>query len=183
MTDPAGGPESARESARVTVRRAGPGDLDALERLFASLNDLQRPMRAFEPRPALAAEARERYGRLQDDRDAIVVLAEHAGDAVGMGVGAIGTPSMSSDERALVISNVVVLDSHRGFGVGRAIIAELAAFARRKGLARAMIRTFAANADAQRFWSDLGFEPFAVDMIADLDALRSGSSQPRSHDA
>jgi GNAT superfamily N-acetyltransferase len=100
-----------------------------------------------------------------------------------MGVGVIGTPSTSSDERALVVSNVVVLDSHRGAGVGRAITAELARFARTKGLARAMIRTFAANEDALRFWSDQGFQPLAVDMVAEIHALLSGSSQADSHDA
>jgi len=113
----------------------------------------------------------------------VVVLAEVAGTAVGMGVGVIATPSTSSDERALVISNVVVLDPHRGAGVGRAITAELARFARARGLARAMIRTFAANDDARGFWSDLGFEPLAVDMVADIETLLSGSSQTNPDDA
>jgi GNAT superfamily N-acetyltransferase len=182
VTDPAERRDRP-EHAGVTVRRAGAADLDVLERLFASLNDMQRAMRAFEPRPALAAEARERYARLLHDDDAMVVVADHAGTAIGMGVGTVATPSTSSDERALLISNVIVLDPHRSAGVGRAITAELAAFARRKGLARAMIRTFAANEDALRFWSELGFEALAVDMVADTDTLLSASSQADSHDS
>ncbi len=178
------GPRRVRpREAPVVVRQARPADLDALADLFAQLNDLQRPMRAFEPRPSLVQEARDRYARMLVDPDARVVVAEAAQTIVGMGVGSVTTPSTSSDERALLIANVHVLPGHQGVGTGRAIVAELAAFARDRGLIRTLIRTFAANEQAMRFWQGLGFQPLAIDLVAPSEGLLSGRSHPAVDDA
>jgi GNAT superfamily N-acetyltransferase len=151
----------------VTIRpaRAGGADLDALVRLFEQLHALQVAWRLFEPRPDLLDEIRSRYRTLIDDPDARVLIAESAGQPVGMAIGTIGAPSSVSDEPALIIANLVVDPEQRGRGIGRALVDELARFAHRRGVATLTIRTFAANHDAYEFWAGLGFLPLWVQMV------------------
>jgi GNAT superfamily N-acetyltransferase len=70
----------------------------------------------------------------------------------------------------------VVDQDHRGRGIGRALVDELAAFAERRGVATLTIRTFAANHGAYEFWAGLGFLPLWVQMVR-RDADLSGGSQ------
>jgi ribosomal protein S18 acetylase RimI-like enzyme len=58
---------------------------------------------------------------------------------------------------------------------------ELFAFARRSGVAWVSLRTFSENADALRFWRDLGFRPRIVQLVAATDrgpGERSASAPP-----
>jgi GNAT superfamily N-acetyltransferase len=175
----AAGEDAPREAAAgVSIRRARAdrADLDALLWLFEQLHALQVAWRVFEPRPDLLKEVRSRYRALVDDPDAMVLIAESGGRPVAMAIGTIGAPSSVSDEPALTIANLVVDPGHRGRGVGRALVDELARFAHRRGVATLTIRSFTANHDAYEFWAGLGFLPLWVQMVR-KDPDPSGGSQ------
>ena len=160
-----------RAPAGVRIRPAGEVDLESVLDLYRHLDGLQRPWRVFEPRAGALAETEARYREALAERDRILVVAEEGGRLVGMGHGALVLPSSMSDERALDISNVVVLPSRRRRGVARAIVAELVAFGHERGARTAVIKTFAANEPAVAFWSELGFRARLVQMVADLGDL------------
>jgi GNAT superfamily N-acetyltransferase len=163
----AGDDASGEDATDLSIRRARAdgADLDTLVALFDQLHALQVAWRLFEPRPDLVEEVRSRYRALVDDPDALVLIAETGGRPVGMAIGTIGAPSSVSDEPALTVANLVVDPGHRGRGVGRALVAELAQLADRRGVATLSIRTFAANHDAYEFWAGLGFLPLWVQMV------------------
>jgi ribosomal protein S18 acetylase RimI-like enzyme len=79
--------------------------------------------------------------------------------------------SSSSDEWALELTNVVVDEGHRGRGIGRAIVADLIAHGRERGVRLVTLRVFAGNDEAVAFWSALGFRPRFVQLVGELAAL------------
>ena len=118
------------------IRPARAEDLDAALQLFADLDRHQREWRVFPPRRSLRHEAAERYRRALDDpaiRHAVAVEGHHL---VGMALGEIVAGSSFSDERALEISSILVLEARRGQGIGRALVADLVAFGRERDGAR-----------------------------------------------
>jgi len=157
----------------VRVRIAHLEDVDGALELLARLNELEGRWRVFPPRPFVLGEARDRYARLVADADGILVVAEAEGSLVGLGVGEVSRPSSWSDERALDVANVYVDPAHRRQGIGRAIVAELVAFANGRGLGRLVLRVFAPNHEAAAFWRKLGFEPRLIQFTARTDELMS----------
>jgi len=59
----------------------------------------------------------------------------------------------------------------RGRGIGRALVAEVAAWAGRQGVRLVVLKTYSQNEEALRFWSALGFRPRYVQMTAPVDEL------------
>ncbi len=153
------------------IRPARDQDLDALVGLFGLLDEMQRPWRVFEPRADPLAEAAARFREAIDDPNAHLIVAQDGGHVVGMGMGRIAAVSSSSDEPALDVSNVIVLPSHRGRGIGSAIARDLADFARRGGARLVTLRVFSGNDEAIAFWSQLGFRPRFVQMFSDAEDL------------
>jgi ribosomal protein S18 acetylase RimI-like enzyme len=160
----------------VRIRPAEPQDLDVLVALFEELHTMQLRWRVFEPRTSLIEEARARYRDVLRDPGALVVLAEDGSGSLGMGIATVDVPSTSSDEPALAISNVYVREAARGGGIGSAMVAELVAFGRARGLTKSTIRVFSGNRDAIGFWSRLGFEPLLTVLVAPLPDPSSGGS-------
>jgi ribosomal protein S18 acetylase RimI-like enzyme len=169
----------------VRVRAARGEDVRAAVELFRRLDDLERGWRVFEPRRTASDETESRYRRLAGGQDGIVVVAESGTRLVGLGVGEVCRPSSWSDERALEVSNLYVDPAFRGLGVGRAIVAELAAFAAARGLGWLVLRVFALNEEAAAFWSGLGFHPRLIQFTARTsqvhhDARSLNDGQPGS---
>jgi len=61
-------------------------------------------------------------------------------------------------------------------GVGRALATEIGLFARRQGIRRVVIKTFARNESALAFWQRIGFRPRMVQMVADARRLSGGAT-------
>jgi GNAT superfamily N-acetyltransferase len=80
-----------------------------------------------------------------------------------------------SDELAAELSNVIVRPDAWERGVGRALVAEIGRWATGRGVRRVMIKTYAQNEEALRFWEAIGFEPRFVQMTARAEDLASGS--------
>jgi len=99
------------------------------------------------------------------------VVAEDGGEVIGMAAGHVHRPSTFSEEKAVELSSAYVRPSHRRRGVARRLTAEVARFARSRGVARVTLKTFAQNAEALEAWERMGFEPRAVQMTASPDRL------------
>ena len=69
----------------------------------------------------------------------------------------VGTALCGSDGRRGFIYHLAVARSHRGLGLGRAIVEHCLAGLRQFGLTRCHIIVFAHNAEGRRFWAHLGF--------------------------
>lgn len=78
------------------------------------------------------------------------IVAEDRGELVG-------TALCGSDGRRGFIYHLAVSKSHRGLGLGRAMVDHCLAGLRQSGLTRCHIIVFAHNAAGRRFWSHLGF--------------------------
>jgi ribosomal protein S18 acetylase RimI-like enzyme len=155
----------------VTVRRAEERDIPACLAMFDELNQLQAPWRVFAPRQGIGNEMAQRYRAALQDPDALLVVADDGGDVVGMAAGHVHRPSTFSEEIAVELSSVYVRPSHRRRGLGRALTAEVARFARQCGVSRVTLRTFAQNDEALEAWRRIGFEPRAVQMTARPERL------------
>ena len=78
------------------------------------------------------------------------IVAEDRGELVG-------TALCGSDGRRGFIYHLAVAKSHRGLGLGRAMVDHCLAGLRQSGLTRCHIIVFAHNAEGRRFWAHLGF--------------------------
>lgn len=150
------------------MRAATEADLEDLLGLYALLDEMQLPWRIFEPRPDQPAEAEVRLRAALADPDTRVCVAERAGAIVAMGIGRIAVASMVSDERSLDLTSVVVRPGDRGLGIGRAIVEELLAFGRSRGVRVVSLRVFAENREAVAFWTSLGLRPRIVQMVGEI---------------
>jgi ribosomal protein S18 acetylase RimI-like enzyme len=144
--------------------------------MLDELNRLQDPWRVFVPRPGLAEEMKEHYHAALADPDAVLLVAEDDGQVIGMAVGRVHVPSSFSTDRAVELSSAYVRPSHRKRGVARALTAEVARFARSRGVDRITLKTFAQNQEAVDAWVRIGFEPRALQLTAPVDRLEDAES-------
>jgi ribosomal protein S18 acetylase RimI-like enzyme len=156
---------------RILVRWAEDKDLTACMAMFEELNALQAPWRVFPPRPGMPSDMQRHYRAALDDPDAALVVAEDDGRVVGMAAGHVHRASSFSDDLAVEISSVYVAPTHRRRGIARALTAEVARFARDRGVARLTLRTFAQNEEAVEAWRRMGFETRSLQMTAPADGV------------
>jgi ribosomal protein S18 acetylase RimI-like enzyme len=166
--------ETSPSRDRPVIRPAAEEDLPSLMALWDELERHQAGWRVFTPRPTLRAEAEARYRRSRDDPDSLHLVAEEDGEVMGMALGRIATVSSMSDEPALEVTNVVVARARRQRGAARALVLALADFARRRGVKRLVVKTYAENEAAMRFWRALGFGPRYVQLTASTEDLAPG---------
>lgn len=156
----------------VRIRHARRGDLPAVMELFDELDALQHDWRLFEPRAGIRREMAGRFEAAVDAPDALLVVAEADGRVVGMAYGDVSKPSSRSDDQSVEVSTVFVRPSHRGRGLARRMVQEIAGFAWRLGLEVLTLKTFAENERSLQYWEQLGFRPRVVQMTAQVDTLR-----------
>lgn len=156
----------------VTIRRAGPGDVDMLGTLGAAL---MRTHYGFDPQRFLAAgdDAERGYAtflssQLEDD-DAVVLVGEVEGRIVGYVYA--GLEPMSWKELrgpAGFIHDVMVNPAAQGSGAGSALVLAAIAWLRERGAPRIVLWTAERNASAQRLFTRLGFRPTMMEMTREL---------------
>lgn len=157
----------------VWARPAIPADQDAIVGLIQVLNTHEQALSGDRLTTRAAAEAH--YAALlariaqQDGR----LLAA---DAQGRVVGALGLvvqddpPFIRADVRRHVyVTDLVVDPNWRGQGIGRLLLAEAEAIARRKGLKRLVIGVLAGNDGAARLYQGFGFETYAAALVKGLE--------------
>ena len=140
---------------QITVRPARAEDLDSmvalLRLLFAIEEDFQ--FDATRQRRGLAL-------LLQDDRARVLVAGE-GGRAVGLCTGQV-VISTAEGEPALLVEDVVVAPGFRGRGLGRALMAALADWARHRGVRRLQLLADRNNSAALAFYDRLGWRATAL---------------------
>ncbi|BCS34248.1 hypothetical protein TBR22_A34770 [Luteitalea sp. TBR-22] len=152
----------------MVIRAATRDDVPALGRLGAQL---MRQHHAFDPQRFLApGDAPEAgYGRFLgsqlDDPDAFVHVAEDEGRVVGYVYAGIEPLSWKElrDECGFV-HDLLVEESARGQGAGRALLEAAAAWLVSRGMPRVMLWTASQNQAAQRLFAHAGFRPTMIEM-------------------
>lgn len=130
----------------VEIRDARAEDADELTELIGQLG--------YPTEPAAVVRRLERLGATGVDR---VLVAEDDGRIVGL-VGIHVSRSLEYDRDAAKISAIVVDESRRGTGVGRALVDAADAEARTRGCEVLWLTTAERRAGAHAFYRALGFE-------------------------
>jgi GNAT superfamily N-acetyltransferase len=97
-----------------------------------------------------------RLERLAADPRAAVLLAERAGDAIGL-ITVHLRDTINHEEPLAQLTALVVAGRARGQGVGRALVAAAERWARGRGARRVVVSTALDRADAHHFYEGLGF--------------------------
>jgi ribosomal protein S18 acetylase RimI-like enzyme len=153
-----------REDSTVTIRRAGPGDAEALDRLFRYLDAFHAEARPDMFRMPEGSPRGEDFlpGVLADPLQAILVAATAAGAVVGYVhvrvKQAPGAPYRVA-RRYGEIDNLAVLPEAQGQGVGRRLIEGALDWLAGQGVDDHQIAVHAFNTAAMRLYARLGFVP------------------------
>ena len=140
---------------RITVRPARMEDLERLVGLLGLLFAMEEDF-CFD-----AARQRQGLALLLDDERARVLVAERADGVVGMCTGQL-VVSTAEGGPALMVEDVVVDPDHRGRGIGRALLAALADWARGRGVRRLQLLADGNNGPALAFYDRLGWRATAL---------------------
>lgn len=136
----------------LTIRKAGFGDAKRLVPLLAELCaveedfhfDAQRQLRGLE--------------LLTVSPMACVLMVEECGVAVGMCTGQL-VISTAEGGLSVLVEDVVVTLGHRGRGLGRRLLMELARWGAEQGATRMQLLADRDNADAMKFYNRCGWNP------------------------
>jgi GNAT superfamily N-acetyltransferase len=129
----------------VTIRDARPEDAAAIARLLDQLGY---------PTEAAAIPSRLERLRIVGDR---LVVAELDGRVVGLAQLHV-SPTMALERPAAKIDALVVGESHRGQGIGRALFEEMEAEARVRGCVLLYLTTATRREDAHEFYRRVGLD-------------------------
>ena len=144
-----------RAKEQYAVRAARPKDMARMVGLLDLLFAIEAD---FRPDPA---RQRQGLALLLDDERARVLVAERADGVVGMCTGQL-VVSTAEGGPALLVEDVVVDPDHRGRGVGRALLAALADWARGRGVRRLQLLADGSNGPALAFYDRLGWRATAL---------------------
>jgi len=154
-------PEEAPVPDGVTVRRAGPDDIDAVLPL-----DILGTYQAGSPifGPAMPPEPRAEVEEELVDEDSPIFMAELDGRPVGLASAAPVSYSslhggLARPEDAGILGYAAVLPEARGSGAGLALTEAVYAWCRGRGYATVVVDWRVTNLLASRFWPSRGFRP------------------------
>ncbi|NIJ06430.1 GNAT superfamily N-acetyltransferase [Sphingomonas vulcanisoli] len=154
----------------VAVRRAAPGDEAAILRLIRHLATYERQPDAVE-----ATEDSLRETLFTEGAQVFAHVAERQGAIVGIAVWFLNYSTWTG-RSGIYLEDLVVDESVRGSGAGRALFEELGREARRLGAKRIDWAVLDWNAPAMAFYRAIGgrpqsgWEPWRIDGAA-LEAL------------
>lgn len=148
----------------LTFRKATLEDVPLLRGFEAKLVDHERAVE-----PTLKQEGVLEYydipKLIEDTRNAIVLIAEIDGVAVGCGLGQIKENDACYDESHYGYIGLMYVDeSQRGKNVGGSIVQELNNWFRSKGINEIRLKVYANNPGAIGAYEKYGFEPFINEM-------------------
>lgn len=141
---------AAEDGGVVTVRHAGPGDLDVLLPLFLGYLDFYEVPPAAEP-----AEAYLR-GHLERSSSTVLLAVTADGRVVGFAQLYPTWESLSLSAR-FILYDLFVAPDHRRRGVGRQLVDASSEVARSSGASVLSLDTARANLPAQALYEALGF--------------------------
>jgi ribosomal protein S18 acetylase RimI-like enzyme len=133
----------------VSIRRAGPSDLDLAVRLFTGY------LRFYE-KSTRESETREFIGERLARQDSVFYLAEANGVALGFTQLYPAFASLSLAP-SWILNDLYVEPEARGRGVGEALMDAARELALSSGAAELMLQTARTNTTAQRLYEKLGW--------------------------
>jgi ribosomal protein S18 acetylase RimI-like enzyme len=146
----------------VTIRAATKADRELLRELRDEFQrELAKPAFLDEPWEAVADDVDETI------REGVAVLAEENGVTLGYALASVvpETPIRGH------LYDLFVREDARNRGVGRSLIAEVAARLRERGVSHLSLDVAIGNDDARRLYDQLGFVAYEVFMAVPLDDL------------
>jgi GNAT superfamily N-acetyltransferase len=147
------------------LRRAGPRDRSRLSALWSVLLQHHAALDpAFALRPDSAADVEALLAAQLADPDVAVFVWDEPGAPVGFCSVRVSRAPLLQEAARAEITEVAVRPERRRGGVGRALVAAAAAWARERGAARVEARVAARNDQGQAFWRALGYADF-VDVL------------------
>jgi GNAT superfamily N-acetyltransferase len=154
----------------VHVRRARAADREAAVALWLALH---RAHEALDARYRLAPDAAllwaNDFAEWARERHHLVLLAEAAGEAVGLLVAHLAFPvPVYAPELFAHVDDLYVVPSRRGQGVGRRLLAEAERWARGEGAHRLQAGVLAANEEGRAFWAGAGTEAYSLTVTKPL---------------
>jgi len=157
----------------VTIRPATPDDLSAIGRLGALLVKTHYdfdPKRFMAPTRHTESGYASFLGSQLGREDVVVLVAAEGGTVIGYTyAGVEGRDWMSLRGPAGVVYDIVVDPTHRGRGVGRALLEATVAALRSRGSPQVVLSTADRNAAAQRLFESAGFRRTMIEMTRDAD--------------
>lgn len=137
--------------AHAVIRPARPDDLDALVDLLRILFGIEADF-DFD-----AARQRQGLAMLLAHETAVILVAEAAGQVIGMCTGQM-TISTAEGGFALLVEDVVVAQNWQGKGVGRELLAALEQWAEARKIGRLQLLADRNNGAALEFYRKLGWQ-------------------------
>ena len=131
---------------KILVRVAEPRDAPGIAALLAVLGY-----------PAEADVVGVRLGALLGRTDYRVLVADTEASVGGVGCVHL-VPTLHTDGPSALITALVVSETMRGAGVGRALVEAMEAFAAENGCGRIMVTTANHRSGAHDFYARLGYE-------------------------
>jgi GNAT superfamily N-acetyltransferase len=137
----------------ITVRRAAPGDLEAMVRLLEVLFSIEAD---FRPDPA-----RQRRGlalMIEDPARRLALVAVREEEVIGMITVQLLVSTAEGGDAAL-LEDLVVAERWRGAGVGRLLVEEAERWSRDSGASRLQLLADRDNHTALRFYARRAWSP------------------------
>ncbi len=138
--------------AHTVIRTARPEDLDALVDLLRMLFGIEADF-DFD-----AARQRQGLAMLLANEAAVLLVAEAAGQVIGMCSGQL-TISTAEGGFSLLVEDVVVAQSWQGKGVGRELLTALEQWAEARKIGRLQLLADRNNGAALEFYRKLDWQP------------------------
>lgn len=100
--------------------------------------------------------------------EACCFVAEENGELIGYVAGSILEERSSRPVRRSKLGSMFVKESHRSQGVGEQLVGAFKGWSLEQGATRCLVITYDANEGAKRFYAKMGFQPYCVELEADL---------------
>lgn len=144
----------------LTIRKAGRGDLAALQALWQQLDALHARLQpGFFQRPLTPRPAEELTRALASWERTIIVAQLGPVLAGAVSITIVDTPDDpgKTPRRRALVEDLVVDDNQRRGGVGRALMAAAADWSRRRSATQVLMTVWAGNRTAEAFYRALGY--------------------------
>jgi GNAT superfamily N-acetyltransferase len=163
--------------SNLRIVEGGPERIGDLEPLWRALYEHHRGIaegvagvRPFED--SWRQRKGQYQGWLEGDADAVLLVAERDGRAVGYAMLTAGAGAATWDlgDTIVEIETLSVLAEERGSGVGAALMEAGRRWAVEHGARTILVGLAHTNVGAKRFYEREGFTPFYLDMVLDLSS-------------
>ena len=143
----------------MIIRPYAEADRPAIVRLHTELQTYERAFRPSRASGAAVSEAQvAEYEAMLADEDAALFVAEEDGAPIGYAVCLAEAEAIEYDPSQVYVQDIIVTETARGRGAGRALMNAVRAFADERGIGRLDLQVLVGNEAARGFYEALGFE-------------------------